>query len=235
MRLKPLACVLVLITCLASEADAALLYLTNPATGEGTLDLAAGETGDMSLMLTIRDMDTGFAFLFAFLDDDDNASDGIMEVIEVTHGLADPAVYSHTGGGSPPQDISHNVSSEYGLNMWRMDGLNWGPATYLIDTLTLLVDGILTQDMVPVTFEEGARAPHLFTADDSRMPWGEGLDGILPDYLDPGVGGATDPFIINLIPEPGTLLMLVACLIAGGCGRRRVGWHGLVFQAVGEE
>jgi len=214
MRLKPLACVLVLITCLASEADAALLYLTNPATGEGTLDLAAGETGDMSLMLTIRDMDTGFAFLFAFLDDDDNASDGIMEVIEVTHGLREPAKYSHTGGGSPPQDISWDVQDEYGLNMGRTDGMNWGPGTYLIDTLTLLVDGIPTQDTVPVTFEEGARAPVLFTADFKVFPWGEGLDGILPDYLDPGVGGATDPFIINLIPVPATLIVVVMGALA---------------------
>ena len=41
------------------------------------------------------------------------------------------------------------------------------------------------------------------------MPWGEGLDGILPDYLDPGVGGETDPFIINLIPEPAMLTIVV--------------------------
>lgn len=99
MRHKQLACVLVLITCLAGEADAALLYLTNPATGEGTLDLASGETGEMSFMLTIRDMDTGFAFLNVYLDDDDNANDGIMEVIDAIHGLKGPDVfYGHAGG-----------------------------------------------------------------------------------------------------------------------------------------
>ncbi len=222
MKQKQLAGVLVVLAFLAGDAGAALLYLTNPATGEGTLGLAPGETGDMSLMLTIRDMDTGFAFLNTFLDDDDNLHDGIMEVIEVTHGLSGPDVIYDHGSGILPYDISWDVNEEYALIMGRIDGKNWGPGTYLIDTLTLLVDGIPTQDTVPVTFEEGARAPQLFTTDFAQFRWGEGLDGILPDYLDPGVGGETDPFIINLIPEPGTLLMLVACVTAVGYyGRRR--------------
>ncbi|MCH7703320.1 MAG: hypothetical protein IID37_16715 [Planctomycetes bacterium] len=222
MKQKQLECVLVVIAFLAGDAGAAMLYVTNPATGGSTLDLAAGETGEMSLRLTIRDMDTGFAFLNTFYDDDDNANDGIIEVIDWAPGLDGPDVtYSRTGQWLP-YDISWDFSNEYGLIMGRSDGKNWGPGTYVIDTLTLLVDGVPTQDMVPVTFEEGARAPALYLADFTLFPWGEGLDGILPDYLDPGVGGETDPFIINLIPEPGTLLMLVACLIASGFGRRRL-------------
>ena len=214
MKQKQLASALVVIAFLAGDAGAALLYLTNPATGEGTLALAAGETGDMSLMLTIRDIDTGFAFLTTFYDDDDDENGGIMEVVDWTPGFSGPDVVYDETGQWLPYDISHNLNNEYGLVMGRTDGKNWGPGTYLIDTLTLLVDGIPTQDTVPVTFEEGVRAPQLYTADFSQLPWGEGLDGILPDYLDPGVGGELDPFIINLIPEPVPLTVVVMGVLA---------------------
>ena len=164
MKRKQLAGVLVVIAFLAGDVGAAMLYVTNPATGDGTLDLAAGETGDMSLMITIRDIDTGFAFLNTFYDDDDDENDGILEVIDWTPGFSGrDIVYDETGQWLP-YDISHNFNNEYGLVMGRTDGKNWGPGTYLIDTLTLLVDGIPTQDTVPVTFEEGPRAPALYTA-----------------------------------------------------------------------
>lgn len=214
MTQKRIAGFVAVIALLAGDAGAAMLYVTNPATGGSTLDLAAGETGDMSLMLTIRDIDTGFAFLNTFYDDDDNANDGIIEVIEWAPGFdGRDVIYSETGQWLP-YDISWDVNNEYALIMGRIDGKNWGPGTYLIDTLTLLVDGIPTQDTVPVTFEEGARAPQLFTADFTQFPWDTGLDGIQPDYLDPGVGGATDPFIINLIPEPATLIVVVMGALA---------------------
>ena len=168
-----------------------------------------------------------------FLDDDDNQHDGIMEVVDQIPGLSGPDVRYHRTGSFLPYDISYDFNMEYGLVMGRTDGMDWGPGTYLIDTLTLLVDGIPTQETVPVTFEEGPRSPQLYTHRFIQSPWGEGLDGILPDYLDPGVGGETDPFIINLIPEPVTLTLVVIGALAILRRRDRRSTLGKVTGSVG--
>ena len=64
---------------------------------------------------------------------------------------------------------------------------------------------------MPVTFEKGARNPQITTAGPifEGDIWGVGFDNILGGFSDPGVGGEGDPFMINNIPEPATLGLLV--------------------------
>ena len=69
---------LALFGLIASGANGALLFLD--AGGNGSLDLAPGGSGDTSIMLTIRDIDSGFSFSNAFLDDDDNDANGEVDV-----------------------------------------------------------------------------------------------------------------------------------------------------------
>ncbi|MCH7701694.1 MAG: hypothetical protein IID37_08405 [Planctomycetes bacterium] len=55
---------------------------------------------------------------------------------------------------------------------------------------------------MPVTFELGARKPQVLTEDFEAYIWGLGFDGEMPMFMDPGVGGEDNPFIINLVPPP---------------------------------
>ena len=202
-----------LIGALTTPCGAALLFLTNAETGQDQLNLASGESGDINMMLTIRAMDTGFAFANIFLNDDDNQADGLAAVTALTEGIG--TIYDRTAF-TFPADISHDINNEYGLIMGSGpdSGQNWGPGTYVLDTLTI------TQIQsggarVPVTFEKGARAPSIFTASFLSMPWGVGLDNIAPNFADPGVGGEDHPFILNLgIPEPSAIVLMALSSLA---------------------
>ena len=193
----------------ASGANGALLFLD--ADGSGSLDLAPGDSGDMSLMLIIRDIDSAFAFTNVFLDDDDNFSGGEVDVTGLTDGIG--TFYDRTLF-ELPTDISWNQENEYELFMgFGPDGdgqTNWGPGTYLTQTLTLTHNGASESGSVPVTFEKGARAPMIGTAapDFINYAWGFGLDNVIPNFSDPGVGGDDNPFTINFIPEPASLALV---------------------------
>ncbi len=194
----------------ARGANAALLELLADDGGD-TITLAPGDSGDMSIMLTIRDIDDGFAFFNMFLDDDDNFSNGEVDVTVMTNGIGtfyDQHVFNL------PADLSHYVSNEYGLVMGSgPDGdgeTNWGPGTYLMQTLTLTHNGVSESGGVPVTFEKGARAPQIITASPEYelYVWGLDLDDVMPNFADPGVGGEGDPFNINFIPEPASFALV---------------------------
>ena len=194
----------------ASGAKAALLELQAD-DGGGTITLAPGDSDDMSIMLTIRDIDTGFAFANVFLDDDDNLSNGEVDVTVMTNGIG--TIYDQRAF-SLPADISFNLNNEYALVMGSgPDGqgeTNWGPGTYLMQTLTLTHNGASESGGVPVTFEKGARAPQIITAlpDFIIYEWSLGLDNVMPNFSDPGVGGEGNPFNINFIPEPASLTLV---------------------------
>lgn len=204
---------LVLVAALAlapvAQGQAAILYLSNAEDGSASMNLAPGESGELSFFLEIDPVDTGFAFAFVFLDDDDNEADGPIDVIGFGSPL-DPANYDHDF--SLPADLSQNLASEYHLIMGRIDGENWGAGTWLLETATLVHTGSETTGSIPVTFEPGPRAPGIFTADFAQYVWNEGLAGILPDHVDPGVGADGNPFKIDMVPEPGTLIVAAAGL-----------------------
>lgn len=204
------------IGALTTPSSAALLFLTDADTGNDFIALAAGESGDMNIMLTIRAIDTGFAFANVFLDDDDDQADGPVDVTALTEGIG--TIYDRTAF-TLPADISHDFSNEYGLIMGSGPGggANWGPGTYVLDTLTVTQTG-KSGPPVPVTFEKGARAPSIFTADFLSMPWGLGFDNVIPNFVDPGVGGENNPFDIILgVPEPSALVLMAL----GGLALRR--------------
>ncbi len=192
----------------ASGANGALLFLQAD-DGGGTINLVPGESGNMSIMLEIRAIDTGFAFSNVFLDDDDNAANGPLDVTALTAGIG--TVYDHTSFDLPA-DISHDLENEYALIMGSgPDGdgsTNWGPGIYLLETLALTWNGQDPIGTAPVTFEKGARAPGIFTADFIQYVWGLGFDNIIPNFADPGVGADDNPFNINFIPEPASLALV---------------------------
>ena len=216
---------LALFGLVASGANAALLEL-RAADGSGQLELAPGETGNMSIVLTIRDIDTlGFAFTYVFLDDDDNWEDGEVNVITVTEELV--GTYDDSAF-TLPADISHDVNNEYSLIFGNQEG-SFGPGTYILTTLTLRHDGMSKSGEVPVAFEKGFRAPGIFTEDFVPYIWDIGFDNIVPHFSDPGVGGYKDPFLVNFVPEPASL----ALVAFGGLAllRRRSGMQRGGFRA----
>jgi len=189
---------------MAGGANAALLSLQADDGGDHLL-FAPGDSGNMSVVLEIRPIDTGFAFANVFLNDDDNSSNGEVDVTGLIDGIG--TIYDRTAFDLPA-DISHDINNEYGLVMGSgpEPGENWGPGTYTLDTLVLTLNGTL-DGKVDVTFEKGARAPHIFTAAFVQFPWGVGLDNVVPNFADPGVGGEDNPFQIK-IPEPASLALI---------------------------
>lgn len=203
---------LVLASLLVSNANAAIMWLSNASDGSASMDLLPFESGTMNIMVEIHVIDTlGFAFSNVFLDDGDNANDDKLDVIEVIAGFSEPAdflSYDRTAF-ELPSDISWDVSGdEYGLIMGRTDNADWGTGTYVLDQLVILNNGDDVSSH-PITFEPGARQPQILTSDFLAYVWGVGLAGIIPHFSDPGVGAADDPFMINnIIPEPATLALL---------------------------
>jgi len=209
---------------LASSANAALLFLSAD-DGGSKLDLAPGQTGNMNMSITIRDIDVdfgdfggGFAFVNAFLNDDDDEADGKINVVEVISGFpegGDLMIVYDRDAFDLPADISWNQNNEYGLIMGRVDGGFWGPGTYLLDTLVLRNDSDSTEGETVVTFEKGGRAPQIFADGNVQYAWGFGFDNVIPGFADPG-----DDFVINNVPEPATL----ALMAFGGLALLRRRW-----------
>ena len=195
----------------ASGANGALLFLQAD-DGGGKIELAPGDSGNMSMMITIRDIDvdwgpkfdsTGFGFVNAFLNDDDDEANGEVDVTGLTEGIG--SIYDR-GAFTLPADISHNQQNEYGLIMGNGPegaGSAWGPGTYLLDTLALTHNGASTSGTVSVTFEKGGRAPQIFADNLTMYAWGFGFDNVIPGFADPG-----SPFEINLVPEPASLALV---------------------------
>ncbi|MCH7702583.1 MAG: PEP-CTERM sorting domain-containing protein [Planctomycetes bacterium] len=199
-------------------ANGAILFLQNAADGTGSMDLGPGETGSLNLMLHMEGYDTDFAYVTVFLDDGDDLGDGPLDVVEVIAGLEGPDVFYDRSGFTLPADISFDGNNEYGLIIERTDGDGWGTGTYVLDTLVILNDSDELGEH-PITFEEGDRAPLVFTSDLVWFPWNFNFP-LSPDFLDPGIGAEDNPFIINTIPEPATAVLLAL----GGLtllGRRR--------------
>ncbi|MCH7721380.1 MAG: hypothetical protein IH988_10415 [Planctomycetes bacterium] len=186
------------------SADAALLFLESG--GQGSVDLAPGESAEINIMLTIRDIDPGWAYAILYLNDDDQLTNGEIDVTELAP-AGDPGPYYDRRGFTLPADLSWDSGNEYILIMGAtLDGTGLGgdgtEATFILDTLTVTHSGSSTEGTVPVTFEKGGRAPQLFTEDFLLYAWGFGFDGVIPNFLDPGVGAEDNPFIINLVPAP---------------------------------
>ena len=212
---------LALFGIMASGANAALLSLQAD-DGGGKISLAPGDSGNMSLMLIIRQMDEdafgGFAFANVFLDDDDNDANGEVDVTGVIDGIGTvydrSAFWDVVNDPFPANlDISHNQSGlEYGLIMGSgpEPETNWGAGTYVLDTLVLTHNGMSEDGSVPVTFEKGARKPNIVSAGPlfDAYVWGLGFDNMIGGFSDPGVGGEGNPFNINFIPEPASLALV---------------------------
>ena len=195
----------VLIGLMSSGANAALMFLA-AYDGGGKITLGPGGSDNMSIMLTIRAIDSGFGFSNVFLNDDDNSANGTVDVTNASGGLG--SIYDETSF-TFPADISHDVMNEYALIMGNGDGgSNWGEGTYTLRTLELTNNGGATSGSVPVTFEKGARQPQIFTVDFVGYVWGVGFDGIIPNFSDPGIGGDDTPFEINFVPEPASLALV---------------------------
>ena len=190
------------------SANAALLFLDS--NGQGSVDLAPGESVEISLMVTIRDIDPGFHAGTVWLNDDDDSADGEMNVTAVAPD-GDPdengMVYTRSLF-TLPADISWDDGNEYVSAYITADHIDWGgdgtEATFVVDTFTVTHIGSSTEGIVPITFESGARNPLMLFVTPlsgfSAYVWGIGLEGVIPAFLDPGVGGEDNPFIINLVP-----------------------------------
>lgn len=202
MEEQAMKCVLftlgVLATCCFQAQGASLDLLSG---GWPTIDLAPGESVELDIIIDIRGLDSGFAFAAIFLDDDGNNSDGPIEVTALEQGLSGPDVVYDRGGFTLPADLSWDIENEYQLIMGRVDGENWGPGTYVLDTLTLTHTGSETSGVVLVTFEEGGRQPHVFTSRFISYIWTpEPPSEPFPNMLVPLTGAADNPFVINLVP-----------------------------------
>ena len=185
----------------SGQTDGALLFLMAN-DGSGAIELAPGETANISIMLTIRDIDPGFAHANVFLNDDDNEADGELNVVSLIEGIGE--CHDHSGF-ELPADISHNGENEYGLVMGCKDGRNWGPGTYTLESLTISHNGDSTAGTIEITFEGGARAPQVFTADFTQYVYCDPTCCDFPpcsNFLKPGVVAEGNPFIVNLIPGP---------------------------------
>lgn len=183
------------------QTDGALLFLMAD-DGSGAIELAPGETASISIMLTIRDIDSGFAYANVFLNDDDNEAAGPLSVTELADGFVGSDIVYDRSAFELPADISHNGDNEYGLVMGRRDGDDWGSGTYLLDTLTVRHDGEATSGTIEITFEQGSRSPQVFTADFTQYSWYPCDWPPCSNDLESGVGGADNPFMVNLIPGP---------------------------------
>ena len=192
------------------SANAALLFLDS--NGQGFVDLAPGESVEISIMVTIRTIDSGFHAGTVWLNDDDDSGHDEMSVTAVAPD-GDPdenGMVYYRSGFSLPADVSWDEGNEYGSLFLTADHIDWGgdgtEATFVVDTLTVTHNGSSTAGTVPLTFEYGARAPLLIYVTPRRgfsaYVWGVGFEGVIPNFLDPGVGGADNPFIINLVPVP---------------------------------
>ncbi len=191
------------------SADAALIFLSS--NGQGSVDLAPGESVEIKLVVTIRAIDPGFSACWLFLNDDDDSADGETCVTGVAPD-GDPdengLVYER-GGFTLPADISWDNSNEYGLFVGTFDGGNWPAAggngveaTVAIDTIRVTHTGTATEGTIPLTFEMGSRLPLVYSEGFVSYVWGLDFDGVIPSFIDPGVGGEGNPFIINLVPGP---------------------------------
>lgn len=205
----------VLVGVLAGNSSAALLFLSNAADGSATMDLGPFEKGDMNIMLEIRPFEF-FAFANVFLNDDNDEADGKLDVQDLTPGFPVDEGFYDRAGFALPADISWDGNNEYGLIMGRIPPGDWGPAVYVLDTLTIVNNSGDTEGVHPITFEKGERAPGILTSAFDPFVWGLGLDGVFAFFADPGVGAFGDgpgspsynPFIINNVPEPATLCLL---------------------------
>ncbi len=213
--MKKLVLGIVLVGLLAANANAALLFLENKDDpGSNKKDLKPFEKFELNIILEIRAIDPGFAFANVFLDDGNDEGNDKIEVQEVIQGFeGDGIVYDRSAMEFPDDDgknpdISWDLNNEYGLIMGRVDGENWGPGVYKLDTLVIFNNSDDTEGSHELTFEKGARAPQIFTRDFIPYIWGVGFHGIIPGFSDPGVGGEDNPFIINNIPEPATLALM---------------------------
>ena len=187
------------------SANGALLWLDSG--GQGSVDLAPGESADIKIMLTIREIDPGWAHAIVALNDDDQLTNGEIDVTELAP-IGDPGPFYDRSGFTLPADVSWDVGNEYYMIMGATyeGGINLGgdgtEVTFVLDTLTVTHNGSSTEGTVPITFELGARKPQVLTEDFEAYIWGLGFDGEMPMFMDPGVGGEDNPFIINLVPPP---------------------------------
>ncbi len=191
------------------SADAALIFLDSD--GQGSVDLAPGESVEISIMVTIRAIDPGFSTGWIYLNDDDNSTDGEIKVTALAPDGApeENGLEYDRSDFSLPADLSRDVGNEFNSTMITFDHTNWEEAggdgieaTVAIDTITVTHIGSSTEGTVPLTFESGARAPNVFYDGFFGYPFGLGLDNVIPGFIDPGVGAEDNPFIINLVPGP---------------------------------
>ena len=176
---------------LAGTAHGAFLYLENAADGSASMDLAPGESGELSILMHIHEIDSdGVAFLNGFLDTD---NESLAESVPIT-----AIVAGDWYDFEFPKDELPVTLEEFAFGGGG-DPLEPG-VTVLLVTLVITHTGTETAGSVEITFEEGARAPQIFTEDFLAFAWGFGFAGVIPNFSDPVVGGAGDPFVINLVP-----------------------------------
>ena len=141
------------------SANGALLWLDSG--GQGSVDLAPGESADIKIMLTIREIDPGWAHAIVALNDDDQLTNGEIDVTELAP-IGDPGPFYDRSGFTLPADVSWDVGNEYYLIMGATyeGGGNLGgdgtEVTFVLDTLTVTHNGSSTEGTVPITFSSSS-------------------------------------------------------------------------------
>ena len=180
-------CSLGIVLMLAGTAHAAFLYLENAADGSASMDLAPGESGEMNIVLFLHAIDVAEEITVnVFLDTDDDALAERIPITDILPGDCDEL------GGKFPATIE-----EFGL-VQHCDQVE-PPTTLVLATLVITHIGTETAGSVEITFGAGP-VPQIFNENFIQFPWGFGFGGIIPNFVDPGVGGSENPFVINLVP-----------------------------------
>ena len=85
--MKRAICIVGISAFLAGTANGALLYLENAADGSTSMDLAPGESGELSVIMYVHDIDSdGVACAIGFLDTDDEVLAESVPVTEILDG-----------------------------------------------------------------------------------------------------------------------------------------------------
>ena len=181
---------LCVVLTIAGTAHGAFLYLEDAADGSASMDLAPGESGELNIVLLVHGIDSDVACVTLYLDALDEMSAENLSITGIVSG--DWCDWDF------PKDQLPLTFEEFGMQLGCDE--EESPVTLLLVTLIVTHTGTETAGSVEITFEEGARAPQIFTEDFLAFAWGFGFAGVIPNFSDPVVGGAGDPFVINLVP-----------------------------------
>ncbi|MCH7702515.1 MAG: FG-GAP repeat protein [Planctomycetes bacterium] len=168
------------------------LDLRNPLDGGGVIDTWVGRATELQIVLTTVYTSANVAFVNIFLDQHtlSGAADS-LQIEALLPGLPEPWIYDRSAF-TLPAAIDAPGENEYGLVLGDNTGCGlFGPFEQPLDTLVFIASSPSEHE---ITFELGARAPGIFTADlQQYIPC---YGWLIPQYCI-GVGDTDNPLVIH--------------------------------------